>query len=211
MSPSRPYRYVATSVPGFVQQLAIGYVCRGYWFYSAALIPEDKDPSAVDAKLLERYGVACSKWERARRKKNGIANVQYLRHGRFFVLVATKGTGRFFEDEVFRDFRRRPLYFAGYSISSKMDRWGKAWHPHVRLCNRQMAGLKAFLMEVAVRRDVATLGRFFQTLDVEPYAPVAGQLLELLRLVNDVRAPLGLEPVPNTYLRLRRRVLRPFD
>lgn len=209
--PRRPYRHLATSVAGFVQQLAIAYICRGYYYYSASVIPEEKDPVLVDAKLIARYGVDCSKWERARRKRAGQANVQYLRYGRFQVLVATKGTGRFFEDEPFDDFRRRPLYFAGYSISCKMDRQGEAWHPHVRFSRRQMSELKAFLMEVGVRRDVVSLGRFFATLDVEPYAPVVDQLFELLRLVNHIRAPIGLEPVPDSFLRLRRRVLRPFD
>lgn len=207
----KPYRCVTTSVAGFVRQLAVAYVCRGYRFYSSAVIPPDKDPSAVDAKLIGRYQIDCSKWERARRKRAGIANVQYLRHGRFIVIVATKGTGRFFEDEEVRDFRRRPLYFAGYSVSSKMDRWGRAWHPHVRLCRRQMSELKSFLMEVGVRRDVGSLSRFFSSLDVEPYAPVRGQLLELLRLVNGIRAPIGLEPVPESCLPLRPHPVRPFD
>ncbi|WZO97324.1 hypothetical protein EP7_004349 [Isosphaeraceae bacterium EP7] len=206
----RPYRCVATSVGGFVQQLAVAYVCRGYHFYSSSVIPDDKDPAEVDEKLIARYGIACSKWERARRKRAGIASVQYLRHRRSIVIVATKGSGRFFEEEAFRDFRRRPFYFAGYSISCKRGRDGRL-HPSVRLSRRQMALLKAFVMEAAVRRDVASLGRFFSSLDVEPYAPVVRQLFELLRLANRVRAPLRLEPVPHSCLPLRRRVLRPFD
>lgn len=207
----RPYRCVATSVGGFVQQLAVAYVARGYHFYSSAIIPPEDDPERIDAKLIAKYGVDCSKWERARRKRAGIANVQYLRYGRFQVLVATKGSGRFHDEEPFEDFRRRPLYFAGYSISCRYDHTGATLHPSVRLSRRQMSQLKAFLMEVGVRRDVATLSRFFSTLDVEPYAPVRRQLLELLRLVNRIRAPIRLEPVPVSCLRLCRRVLRPFD
>lgn len=207
---ARQYRCEATSVAGFVQQLAVGYVCRGYLYYSSGIIPGHKDPASVDAKLIARYEVNVSRWERARRKRLGVASVQYLRHERFIVLVATRGRGRFFDDEPFRDFRRRPLYFAGYSISSRRGADGRL-HPHVRIAARQMALIKAFLMEVAVRRDVATLSNFLGTLDFEPYAPVVRQLFELLRLVNKLRAGVRLEPVPHSCLRLRRRVVRPFD
>ena len=94
------YRCVATSVEGFVQQLAVAYITHGYWFYVAGRIPEGKDPTAVDVKLIDRYGIAISKWARARRKKQSLANMQYLRHERFFILLATKGRHDFFEREV---------------------------------------------------------------------------------------------------------------
>ncbi len=90
------YRCVAASVEGFVQQLAVAYVTHGYWFYVRGEIPERKDPAAVDQKLIERYGIAISKWARARRKRQGLANMQYLRHERTFVLLATKGQHEFF-------------------------------------------------------------------------------------------------------------------
>ncbi len=85
------YRCVATSEAGFVQQLAVAYVHHGYWFYVTGTIPEHKYPLAVDSKLTNRYEVAISKWARARRKQAGKANVHYLRYGRYFVLVATRG------------------------------------------------------------------------------------------------------------------------
>jgi hypothetical protein len=203
--PRVPYRYVATSVGGFVQQLAVAYVARRYHFYSAAFVPDGKDPLAVDAKLLARYRIDVSKWERMRRKREGLANVQYLRFDRFFVLVATEGAHRFFEDEPYRDFRRRPLYFAGYSISCR------GGHPHVRLSLGQYALLKAWLLELAPRRSCAAMCRAFASLDVEAYAPVRRQLLNLHRKVNEARNAAGLEPVPMSCLPLRRRVLRPFE
>ena len=112
------YRCVATSIEGFVQQLAVGYVAHGYWFYVSGWIPEDKDPRKTDAKLIERYGVAVSKWTRCRNKKAGLASVQYLRHGRSFVLLATHGQHPFFVQEPgFRDIREKPVEFAGCSES----------------------------------------------------------------------------------------------
>src|SRR5437870_4167820 len=85
------YRCEATSVEGFVQQLAVSYLGNGYWFYVVGEVPPGKDPRRVDEKLVARYQVDLSKWARARRKRAGLANLQYLRHGRLFVLLATHG------------------------------------------------------------------------------------------------------------------------
>lgn len=84
------YRCETTSVEGFIQQLAVAYVARGYWFYVAGFIPEGKDPRRTDAKLIEKYGVDIFKWTRVRRKRQGRATVQHLRFNRFFVLLATE-------------------------------------------------------------------------------------------------------------------------
>jgi len=77
------YRCVATSVDGFVQQVAVAYLARGYWFYVAGRIPPGKDPEDVDPKLIARYGIAVSQKERCRRKRAGLSNMQYIRHERF--------------------------------------------------------------------------------------------------------------------------------
>ena len=55
------YRFEATSVEGFVQQLAANYVANGYWSYVCGKIPESKDPRVVDRKLLGLYGIEISK------------------------------------------------------------------------------------------------------------------------------------------------------
>jgi len=44
-------------------------------------IPFNKDPEAVDRKLIQKYGIDVSKRERARRKRAGLPNRHYLRHG----------------------------------------------------------------------------------------------------------------------------------
>ena len=93
------YRVEAASIPGFVQQLAVGYIQHGYYFHVTGHVPEHKDPKAVDEKLLRRYGIGVSKWAKARRKAAGGCNLQYLRYPRFFVLLATHGEGSFFEEE----------------------------------------------------------------------------------------------------------------
>ena len=69
------YRCVTTSVEGFVQQVAVQYLRHGYWFYVAGQIPVGKEPATVDTKLIKNYGIDVSRWERARRKRHGLANM----------------------------------------------------------------------------------------------------------------------------------------
>lgn len=45
----------------------------------------------------------------------------------------------------------------------------------------------------------------------QPYAPVWGQYLGLLREANRRRKAAGLEPVPETAVRTRRQICRPFE
>lgn len=203
----RVMRCEVASIEAFVQQVAVSYLTHGYFFYVAGVIPEGKDVRRVDAKLVERYGLDISKWTRARRKRQGLANVAYLRCGRFFVLLATHGEHRFFEDEGqgVRDFRRVPLKFASYAISHR------GGHPHVRIAEPTIQDLKEQLRSLALRRTAVDLGQTLHRLPFEPYAPVRSQFCELLRMVNRIRAVAGLEPVPRSVLRLRRRVLLVFE
>lgn len=198
------------SVAAFVQQLAVSLVGQGYWFYVAGEIPAGKDAAAVDRKLADRYGVVASKWARARRKAAGLANVRYLRHRRFFVLIATRGEHRFFESEPgFRDIRRYPIKFAGYSIGCALGQ-DATYHPSVRIERSEFQALKKYFVRLALLRSVSELCELFAALPYEPYAPVRRQLIELLRGVNRQRRQAGAEAVPLGALRLRRRTVRVF-
>ncbi len=198
------YRYEAAGVAGFVQQLAVSYLTNGYYFYVPGRIPERKDPYAVDRKLLDRYDIAVSKWTRARRKKDGSASVQYLRHGRFFLLLATHGEHRLFEEEasVIRDVRRQPIRFAPYSIGVYDERVS------VRLSLDSFRALRGELLRLALRRDAVALERMFRELPFEPYGPVLRQLYTVLRAVNRRRRTAGLELVDWRCVRSRRRVVQ---
>lgn len=117
LAASMAYKCVYDTVNQFIRKLAVGYVARGYWFYVTGLIPEGKDATKVDAKLIAKYDIDVSPWVRARRKKAGKANVHYLRHGRFFVLLSTRGQHTFFGSEgAIRDVRRAPIIYSGLSV-----------------------------------------------------------------------------------------------
>jgi hypothetical protein len=201
------YRCEATTLEGFVQQLAVGYVSRGYWFYVTGFIPAGKDPYAVDEKLVSRYGLAISKWARARRKQTGAASVQYLRFRRYFVLIATHGRHRFFDEEGtnVRDVRRSPIRAGGYSVGYRGGR------PHVRIDREEYLRIKSYFTEVAQRRSAERIRAELAALPFEPYAPIRSQYCVILRLVNRLRQQAGLPLVSTSSLRFKRRIYRPFE
>ena len=210
MAKKYPYQYEATTSGGFVQQLAVAYFGHGYWFYVTGYVPEDKDPQAVDQKLLAKYQVWISKWARARRKASGLANCQYLRHGRFFVLLASHGEHPFFEgEEHFKDAREEPIRFEGYSISAKRGSDGR-WRPSVRIHPEKYRELRAYFVGLATHRTVEALSHELRRIPFEPYGPIKVQLLGLLRAVNRARRTAGLEVVPPSALQLSRKGVRPF-
>jgi hypothetical protein len=212
------YRAEATSVEGFVQQIACCYLRHGYWFYVTGRIPIHKNQQMVDAKLVAKYGIDVSESTRLRRKRAGYANLQYLRYDRFFVILATKGIHKFFDEEGerIRDIRRIPLVHGGYSISYRRGgrtRTGEpdtSWHAHVSIERDAYLELRAKLLEMACHRRVEDLAVAFYDIPFERYAPVRRQLLLLLRRVNEVRHRAGFSLVPADVLSLRRRVVKPY-
>jgi hypothetical protein len=200
------YRCEAVSVEGFIQQLAVAYVARGYFFYVTGRIPSRKDPHRVDEKLVERYHVELSRWARARRKRSGQANVQYLRHLDFFVILATHGDHPFFEAERgnVRDVRRVAIKYAGYAVGFR------GGHVQVRMDLTQYRELRAWFEEEATRRSAGQLARAFYDLPFEPYYLIRRQEFNILRAVNRRRKAAGLPLVPKECIWLKRRPVKPF-
>ena len=218
------YRCCATSVAGFVQQLASGYLPHGYWFYVSGIIPPGKVPAAIDQKLMAKYGIGVSRTSRARRKAVGIANVHYIRFQRRFLLLATHGFHPFYDEESknVRDARRIPIKFEGYSISVAKGgylrkRKGEErpvpdtkWRVRVQIEKELYKGLRAYFEDIATHRTGQQLASELFNLPFEPYAPVRQQLLNLIRYMNRRRQAANLEPVGFSALRYRRRIVRPF-
>ena len=217
------YRYEAASPEAVVQLIAASYLRHGYFWYVTGTIPERKDPREVDRKLIEKYDIDLSDWERSRRKKRGIAGVHYLRHDRWFILIATEGhhalkapASAGGEKEQLRDCRRVPIRFMGYSISYRRagvtpkGAAGPKWHAHVRIDARTYLGLKAHFLDQACHRSPENLAHEFARIPFARYAPIRRQLLTLLRQVNDARDRMGYERLPHTVLRLRREPVKVY-
>ncbi len=219
------YRHVTTSKEGFVQILASNYLPHGYWFYVTGRIPAGKDPTAIDEKLLDKYGIELSRQQRSYRKQQGCANLHYVRHEDFFVILATHGKHHFFAAEAssVRDIRRFPLHFAGYALTVRKGGFlkrevGEAtatpdgrYRVRVTINREAYRNLRAHLLDIATHRSADTLRWEFWNPPYEPYAPIRKQLLNLLRLVNAKRAALGYEKLSSDCIRYRRRIVRPFD
>ena len=214
----RPYRAVTTSVEGFVQQIACCYLRHGYWFYVTGNIPSGKSRDSIDQKLIQKYGIDVSESTRARRKKIGQSNLQYIRHESKFVILATKGEHCFFTEEanLIRDIRRVPIRYAGYSISYKPGGRKKdgsnddKWHAHVEIDRAQYLDLKAWFAERALRDSSEKISTAFKRLPIAPYAPVRRQMLLMLREVNEARKIAGRTQLSSEILPLRRKVVLPF-
>jgi hypothetical protein len=208
-----PYQCVAVSVAGFVQQLAVNYVARGYYFYVTGTIPEEKDPAKTDRKIIEQYGIDVSKWARARRRKEGKATIHYLRCDRFYVIIATHGEHAFFaaEQNQIRDIRKRPLRFMGHAIGVGRSHHDRSLHVSVRIQREIFRELLAQFKRAAVQRTVEDLCREFRALPFEPFAPVRDQYAILLRAVNRLRKTAGLELVPWNAIRHFRKPVRVFS
>lgn len=208
-----------TSVVGFVQQIACAYLRHGYWWYVTGMIPEHKDGRIVDRKLIAKYEIDASEWRRARNKQRGRANMQYLRHDRFFVLFATQGEHEFYREEagLVRCIRTVPLRYAGYSLSYRpggRTRKGERdprWHAHVQMDRERYQEMKAWFEQYAARRKADWLSECLSRIPYEPYAPVRRQKLNILRSVNRRRKAAGLDQIPASVLRTRRRVVKPFE
>jgi len=221
----KEYRCHASSEIGFVQQLACNYLPHGYWFYVTGQIPPEKDPQQVDEKLIDKYDIAVSRATRWRRKKAGTANLHYLRHERFFALLATHGKHRFFSDEAkrIRDARKISIQFSGYSIGCKQGDYlrkspGKKsvadhrYRSRVQVSRPVYLDWLAYFEHAAQRFPAERLSAEIYHFPYEPYAPVRKQVLNIVRVVNRTRKQRGRRPLEaRQVVRYRRRIVRVFD
>lgn len=216
------YKYVASTVDGFVQQLAVCYMRDGYHHYVMGYVREGKDPEATDKRILEKYRIPMSKGQRYRLRELGHTSLHYLRHGRTFVIVARKPKevdndeavdGHPFWREEAANIRRVklcPIKYQGYSVSSRKDQFGKE-HPSVRIAEDRFRELKAYFVGIAAKRREGDLVAELNDLPFARYAPVRDQLYEILRAVNKVRKGAGLKLLEHKFIKTSRPILRPFE
>jgi len=198
------YRCVAASPAAFLAQL-VRYVSSGHWFYVTGVIPENKDAEAVDRKLLALYDIDRPRWKRQRRYLRDQAGIHYLRHGRYWVLVLTKGDHRdFYRDhgDQVRDVRRVALRFEGYSVRYTYSELEKRERVFVRLDKPTYRLLRSRMLQMATRRRCADPAELADALRGQmqpwlPYAPVRDQFYSILRAVNRLRKRAGYPPVPD--------------
>lgn len=148
---STRYRYEVTCTKALFQQLAL-LITHGYTHWVSGVIPPDKDPREIDAKLLAKYEINVSGKSRVTAKKKGRTRLQYLRLGRLFVIAATPDDGHhiFFEYErkSLRSFKTSPFKYNSHSISLRNG------HPHVRIPADAYKFTKRYFTQMATIRSL---------------------------------------------------------
>jgi hypothetical protein len=132
----KKYQCVATTSHGAVRMLATHYLPHGYRFFVQGSVKPGRHLAQFDALMEAKFRYALSRSARNRRKNArgpgglplGLGNVHYIRFDRSWVLIATKGTHRFFEEHTkrdrfglvqaayFRDVHRDPIFLHVYSL-----------------------------------------------------------------------------------------------
>ena len=84
---------------GLIQQVALSYLRHGYWWYVTGIVPDHKAPAEIDHNILTKYDIRKDWRFIAHNKSRGIANLQYIRHGRFYIILSTKGFHEFKDRE----------------------------------------------------------------------------------------------------------------
>jgi hypothetical protein len=218
------YRYQAASVEGVIQLIAANYLRHGYYWYVTGRIPDGKSAELIDSKLIEKYQIDVSEWERRRRKKAGLANAHYLRFENWFIILVSDGHHKIKlpsqqggEKESLRDTRRSPIKLGGYSLSyrragvQESGASSSRFCAHVRIEQKTFSQLKAYFESLAVHRTAEKLGSEIRSLPYARYAPIRRQLLTLARAVNNKRKPHGFETVETSMLGLRRKPVKVYQ
>lgn len=209
------YQYEAKNVVEFVAQI-VRYVASGHYFYLRVLVPERKDVSAVDAKLLDRYGVRKKPWQRKQRHLNDNAGVHYIRCNRYVVIMLTKGKHEaFYFDHGghVRNIRHESLKVFGYSIRFAFSEAKRDWQVSVRLGKEPYLKVCDHLLTIGVwnsYRNKSRLEREFSRLPYQPYEPVYKQLIGVARTVNRARRRRGFNAVDLLCVRNKKGLAKVF-
>lgn len=104
---------------GLLQQVALSYLRHGYWWYVTGIVPERKEPLEIDHKILSKYDIRKDWRFIAHNRARNIANLQYIRHDRFYLIMATKGFHEFKDRESkrMRDARHCPILIPRFAPS----------------------------------------------------------------------------------------------
>ena len=209
---SQLYRYEVKDIDGFLSQL-VRYVANGgHYFYIRVRVPDGKDPDAIAAKLLDRYDIRKSRWQRKRRHLKENASIHLLQYRELIVIIVTKGKHeKFYADHhsQVQDIRRSALKVFGYSVRYSFSEIEKRQKVFIRLDDKTRRKLEAHMLAIATwdaYRDTAALEREFNRLPYQPYEPVFAQLLAIAKKVNKARRRRGFEEIGYRCLRFKRRL-----
>lgn len=188
----RGKKYEAETLGIFLWKVAYHYVKYGYCMYALREIPEGKDLDGIDEKVRFAYKVTYCRMTRLRRKKDGMANVVYIRYRRSFILLGTSGAHESFSRIVTHDINTVPLHFKGYSIGVK------GGGPSVMITADRMKKIAAIANGIGLHNE-GKVTDFFQSISPYTFPGVVGQIRALLFRVNRKRKRAGLSVIPDLH------------
>ena len=209
---SQLYRYEAKNIDGFLSQLVRYIANGGHYFYLRVRVPDGKDPNAIAEKLLDRYEIRKSRWQRKRRYLKDTASIHLLLYRELIVIILTKGKHeKFYQDHhsQVRDIRRTALKVFGYSVRYSFSELEQRMKVSIRLDEQTRRKLEAHMLTVATwdcYRDQAALERDFKRLPYQPYEPVFAQLVAIAKKVNKVRRQRGFDAIDLACIKNKRRL-----
>lgn len=181
-------RHNIQSLSLFLAKIAL-YVRYGYTRYAIRQIPEGKDLIATDFKIVRAYEITFSRPKRSKRKKQGLANVMYLRYKNTFILLATEGEHETFNNIDSIDLKQHPIIFSGYTVFIKNHK------PCVQISKRRFKVVKKITIEMTLHNH-GKVTRWLRS--ITPFNRFKGinqQRWKLYKQVNKKRKAAGLTKI----------------
>lgn len=209
---SQQYRYEAKDIDGLLSQLVRYIANGGHYFYIRVRVPDGKAPRVIAEKLLDRYAIRKSRWQRKRRHLKETASIHLLQYRELIVIILTRGKHEtFYQDHhsQVQDIRRTALKVFGYSVRYSFSEIEKRQKVFIRLDPKTYRRLTAHMLTIGVwdsYRDRVALEREFHRLPYQPYEPVFAQLVAIAKQVNKVRRRRGFDPIDLGCIKNKRRL-----
>jgi hypothetical protein len=196
------YHCVARNTDEFLHQLT-RLVGNGHYFYFSHLLDDQHDPTRLDQKIVDQWKLDVPYWKRTAKYRRGLPSIHYLRYGRFYVLLASKGrldgeSHPFFVEYPLMDIRRHSLHCFGYGVRYALSRATGKRQIFVRLEKEARQHLRTDLVRKCTSQRYGSrdaLEEEVRTLPYQWYQPVRTQLKTILREVNKVRRRSGLSQI----------------
>ena len=205
-------RYLCQSWQSLVQ-MTVYLVSRGYRHYCVTMLPAEKIDrwTDIDQKLMTRYHINLSKWQKARRKRQGFANFAYLRWDRLSIILHTAGEMEFVKvEDNFLDIYRTPISLPISPLicmSISMEQLENQNRTTVRLNRESYRGFKDYLYGIVKAGNINQILKEYDKINGLPcYRGIINQKKQLVKYVESEakRRQLPLQASNlrlNTYLK----------
>lgn len=182
--------YLCKNWQYFIQQI-LYLANRGYYYFHVVNLPIAKQDKweQIDCKLINKYHINKSKFQRSRQKAKGIANFYYYRCSSVAVILHTEGKidEKFNYDDKFEDMRKNKKLIINVSediqleVSLNKDKSTKEHNSYtIRFTDKCLSSIMIHLEIVVKRKNKANIIKEFNRLNGIPaYSGIVKQRVKL--------------------------------